>query len=285
MSFEDVLGMNRRNIEYIMCLNQRRHFALVDDKLLTKRILVNNGITVAKVLGSTDSFFKIDEFIDTVSKYPQFVIKPARGAGGSGIAVVTKSFEGYWHLADGSKWDREKQQEHVENVLYGTYSLDTQSDTAFAEDLIKSHPDVRYFTEMGLPDIRIILHKGRPIASMLRVPTRQSKGKANLHAGGFALAIDINTGITGNGWYQGAHLETHPETMVSLAGKNIPYWDEIISTSRRLYDIFPLGYIGADFVVDAVHGPLILELNARPGLEIQNVTGRGMRSILEGGTS
>ena len=30
-----------------------------------------------------------------------------------------------------------------------------------------------------------------------------------------------------------------------------------------------LGYLGVDIVLDKTHGPLILELNARPGLNIQ----------------
>ena len=30
-----------------------------------------------------------------------------------------------------------------------------------------------------------------------------------------------------------------------------------------------LGYLGVDIVLDRYHGPLILELNARPGLAIQ----------------
>jgi D-alanine-D-alanine ligase-like ATP-grasp enzyme len=39
--------------------------------------------------------------------------------------------------------------------------------------------------------------------------------------------------------------------------------------------------MGVDFAIDAHHGPLVLELNARPGLEIQNVTGIGLRALLE----
>lgn len=280
MAIDDVLGMNRRNIDFIMELNPRSNFALVDDKLITKQILQKNGIPSANMLGWTDSFFKIDGFLNSLCNLSQFVIKPARGSGGSGIAVVLKCENGLWHCADGSTWNRDTQREQIENIIYGTYSLDTAGDTAFAEELIKPHKEVRYFTEMGLPDIRIILHCGKPVASMLRVPTRKSKGKANLHAGGFAVGIDLNTGITSCGWFQGKYSDFHPETSVALAGRTIPHWDEIIRISRRLYELFPLGYMGVDFVVDAVRGPLILELNARPGLEIQNVTRIGIRKAL-----
>lgn len=198
--------------------------------------------------------------------------------------MVISSTDDCWHFSDGTRWTREQQQEHVENILYGTFSLDATGDVAFAEELIEIHPDLRYFTSSGLPDIRVIVFEGTPVLAMLRVPTVQSHGKANLHAGGFALGIDIGTGVTGQGWYQGACSDCHPETGVPLVGKQVPFWDVIIAISKLLHDFFPLGYTGVDFAIDAVRGPLILELNARPGLEIQNVTAQGLRPLLERGT-
>jgi hypothetical protein len=42
-----------------------------------------------------------------------------------------------------------------------------------------------------------------------------------------------------------------------------------------------LGYIGVDVVLDANHGPLLLELNARPGLAIQIANFQGLLVPLE----
>jgi alpha-L-glutamate ligase-like protein len=282
MAYDDVLGINRRNIDYIMPLNKREHFVYVDDKLVTKQVLVANNIPCATVHGSTDSFFGIAPFLAMLSHVPRFALKPARGSGGSGILVVRDNHENRWLLSDGVRLNRAQQQEHVENILYGTFSLDSSGDTAFAEELIETHPDLLYFTTLGLPDARIILHCGRPVLSMLRVPTRQSHGKANLHAGGFAVAVDLTTGISGDGWFRGRRITVHPETGVTLAGQRIPFWREMVEISRQLFALFPLGYMGVDFAVDGDRGPLILELNARPGLEIQNVTSRGLRPILAG---
>jgi len=282
MGIDDVLGMNRRNIDYIMELNKREYFVLVDDKLTTKKILADNGIPCAATLASCDSFFGIDSFLDTLSKSARFVVKPACGSGGNGIAVVINSTNGNWRFSDGTIWDHDRQREHVENILYGTFSLDSSGDVAFAEALIEIHPTLRYFTSAGLPDIRVIIHNGTPVLAMLRVPTERSHGKANLHAGGFALSITLDTGITGTGWYRGSRIEHHPETGVELTGIAIPFWSDIIASSRRLYTYFPLGYTGADFAIDATYGPFILELNARPGLEIQNVSAQGLRPLLQG---
>lgn len=41
-----------------------------------------------------------------------------------------------------------------------------------------------------------------------------------------------------------------------------------------------LGYLGADFVLDKERGPVLLELNARPGLAIQIANRSGLRRRL-----
>jgi len=282
MPLSEVLGINRRNIEYVLALNPRKYFSRVDDKLETKSILNAHGIPSATLLGSTDSFFGIAPFLDRLAETRSFVLKPGRGSGGSGIVVVRECLQGRWKLTDGTTWDREEQQDHVENILYGTFSLDSAGDTAFAEELIECHPDLSVYSGFGLPDVRIILLQGRPVLSMLRAPTRQSRGKANLHAGGFAVAIDLDSGLTGEGWHHGGRIGSHPETGEALGGKFIPHWRRLLEISRELFTLFPLGYMGVDFALDVRKGPLILELNARPGLEIQNVTGTGLRPRLEG---
>ena len=42
----------------------------------------------------------------------------------------------------------------------------------------------------------------------------------------------------------------------------------------------PLGYIGIDICIDQALGPLVLEVNGRPGLEIQNVQQEGLLNEL-----
>ena len=280
MSLDDILGINRRNIDYIMELNKREHHMIVNDKLATKKILDTNNIPSAHLLASCNSFFGIEEFLASVSEVSRFVVKPSKGARGNGIIVVEETREGFWYLSGSIKWSHEKQREHLENILYGICSMDSICDTAFAEELIETHPELGYFTQEGLPDIRFIVYRSKPVASMLRVPTQHSQGKSNLHAGGFALDIDLSIGVTGRGWYCGQYIDNHPETGVPLSGRRIPWWKEIINLVARLPELFPLGYLGIDISIDASKGPLVLELNAQPGLEIQNVTKRGMRSLL-----
>jgi alpha-L-glutamate ligase-like protein len=277
---EDILGINRRNIEYVMAHNRREHFRLVDDKLLTKRLLVENGIPCPGLYATATSLFELDGFLESVARRGAFALKPARGFGGKGIAIVTDNDHRGWRLADGSLWGFDEQVEHIGAICYGVYSIDNAMDAAFAEALIEPHEGLAAFSAAGLPDIRLIIYKGAPRMAMIRAATRRSHGTANLHAGGFAVAVDLASGRTGRGWDGAAALSEHPDTGAPISGVRIPHWDRVLSIAGSLYDHFPLGYMGADFAIDKTVGPVVLELNARPGLEIQNVNGRGLRREL-----
>ena len=44
----------------------------------------------------------------------------------------------------------------------------------------------------------------------------------------------------------------------------------------RLSHALQLGYVGVDIVLDANYGPMVLEANARPGLNIQIANNQGL---------
>ena len=59
------------------------------------------------------------------------------------------------------------------------------------------------------------------------------------------------------------------------------YYGDVSGLVKSMMDrSIALGYMGIDFVIDQRYGPQILELNVRPGLEIQNVNGKGLRKRL-----
>lgn len=277
---KNVMGINKRNVELIKPQSDRKILALVDDKLKTKDILNNAGISFSKVYEVCNSFFEIDKFIKSLSLYDSFVLKPSRGYGGNGIEIIKKVENGIWYLSGDRKWDVDDQKDYIREILYGVYSMGDSSDVAFAEELIIAHYDIAPFSENGLPDVRVIVYNGLAVAAMIRVPTKESKGKANLHAGGFAASIELKTGRIEDGWFKRGRILRHPESGKILNNFSIPYWNEIINISNNLMKFFPLQYMGVDFTVDNNKGPIILELNARPGLEIQNVLGKGLLSLL-----
>jgi hypothetical protein len=76
--------------------------------------------------------------------------------------------------------------------------------------------------------------------------------------------------------YRNRIIPEHPDTAHAIAGLEIPNWTKLLDLSARCHDLTGLGYLGVDVVLDAHYGPLMLELNARPGISIQIANRAGL---------
>jgi len=271
-----VLGINRRNAAYVLPYNPRRFYPQVDDKLRTKRLAEQAGIAVPKLYAVVEIPRQVHALPDDLAPYPEFVIKPARGSGGEGILVVVGRSGGLYRRVDGSLLTRADLVFHVQNVLSGIFSLGGQPDKALVEARVHFDPVFERITHQGVPDIRIIVFLGVPVMAMVRLPTRMSKGRANLHMGAIGAGIDIATGTTLTAVLQNSIVGEHPDTGQPVAGLSIPNWNTLLALAAGSSALTGLGYQGIDIVIDRDLGPLILELNARPGLNIQIANGEGL---------
>lgn len=276
-----VVGMNQRNGEFIFGHNPRSLFPLVDDKLRTKHLAEAAGIAVPKLYGVIEIEHDIKNLPSMVAAYDDFVIKPAQGCGGNGILVVTGKSRGGYQLANGTLLGEEHVEHHISNIINGLYSLGGVADRAVIESRVRSDPVFDEVSFRGVPDVRTIVFRSMPVAAMLRLPTRVAGGKANLHQGALGVGIDLATGETTRAVWYGRPLDSHPDTHARLGGRRIPCWDELIIMAARCGDLVGLGYLGVDIVLDRDAGPVMLELNARPGLAIQLANGFGLRKRLE----
>jgi alpha-L-glutamate ligase-like protein len=271
-----VIGLNGRNRAYIMPYNPRSLYRLVDDKVITKRLAMQAHIAVPELYGLIGTVHDAKYFRDIVKGINDFVIKPAHGSGGNGILVITRRKNQLYYKADGLAVSEEEVRHHIANVLGGMYSLGGLPDQAIIEYRVHFDPIFNTLSYNGVPDIRMLVYRGVPVMAMLRLPTRQSDGRANLHQGAVGVGIELNSGRTTLGVYRNRRIHEHPDFDTELAGWNIPGWENLLTLSARCYEFAPLGYMGVDLVLDARLGPLMLELNARPGLNIQIANGRGL---------
>lgn len=276
-----VLGLNGRNGDYIMRCNDRRLYPLVDDKVLCKQRLQQANINVPVLLGHIKTQHDANHLLKRLQDYSEFVIKPANGSGGEGILVITSRRNNRWVTAGGKMIDLDTLEHYVSNILNGMYSLGGHPDTAMIETLVHFDPVFTNLTSQGVPDIRVIVYHGYPVMAMTRLPTRESDGKANLHQGAVGAGIDISSGRTVNAVLQNANVDEHPDTGAKLTGFEIPDWNTLLELSAKCYDAIPLGYLGVDIVLDRELGPMVLELNARPGLNIQIANGFGLKPRLD----
>lgn len=266
---QGVLSINQRNTDFVLRYNPRKLFPLVDDKLKTKKLALNAGIAVPPLYDIIETEQQIKSIDSILAPYKDFVIKPARGSGGDGILVFTDKVFGRYRQINGKLTTSQELSYHLSRLLSGAYSLGGSSDYAIIEKRVVVDPVFAEVSYEGIPDIRIITLLGYPAMAMVRLPTRQSGGKANLHQGAIGVGVDLATGKTMGGVFHNDAIDYHPDTLNPIVGIDVPYWNQILELAARCYDLTGLGYLGVDIVLDKDQGPLILELNARPGLNIQ----------------
>jgi alpha-L-glutamate ligase-like protein len=278
-----ILGMNARSLKYLKPLNTKKGRRIADSKVLTKKYLIRAGLPTPKLLAVFKTPSEVMDF-DWLSLPDNFVLKPVSGYVGGGIVIVKKrsKWAGEWHLMDDSVINIADFRLRCLDILAGQYSLHNLPDWAMVEERIKITKVLRKYAYQGTPDVRVIVYNQVPVMAMLRLPTAESQGKSNLHQGAIGVGVDIATGITTYGVVRGRFVKYVPGTKRKINGIKLPNWNTILTLAVRAQEVVSsLGFLGVDIVFDKEHGPVILELNARPGIEIQNANLAPLKKRLE----
>ncbi|MFC1655295.1 tyrosine/phenylalanine carboxypeptidase domain-containing protein [Patescibacteria group bacterium] len=262
-----VLGINARNLLYVRPYNRKKVIKMADDKIKSKKFLAARGIPVPKLYAEIRNKQDLEKF-DFNSLPSSFVLKPNHGFGGEGIIPVASKRDQFWVTASGKKINKDEFIDHISDILDGRYSIANVGDTAFFEQMIISHDSIGNYSFRGLPDIRVIVHNLIPVMAMLRLPTKESGGKANIHLGAVGIGIDISKGETTFISYKNKIIDEIPG-IGPIKGLKIPFWDDILMVASKCQLNTNLGYMAADIVIDKTSGPVLLEINARGGLDVQ----------------
>lgn len=273
-----IAGLNSRNLNLVYPNNRSEDFPFADDKLETKKLLKEHGIPHPDTYTVVETMGLIAEKWEKVSSNHKIAIKPAKGKTGDGILVLQKNKD-VWYSPSGTKYTVEEIHRHLANIVFGIYSFG-EYDRAIIEYFVHNHSFLKNIFHEGVPDIRIILHKETAIMAMLRIPTKESDGKGNLHQGALGIAIDLKTGMLKEGMCGGEYVSVHPDSSVHFVGMQLPYWSKILEIAHKTAQVSPLKYLGIDIVIDENLGPLVMEINARPGLEIQNINKTGIFEVI-----
>jgi alpha-L-glutamate ligase-like protein len=277
----DILGMNARSADFLL-LNKKTPRKRADDKLLTKRMLRRARVPYPKLLGVLGDAHQVRDF-DWMSLSGGFVIKPVQGFGGQGIVLVRRPAkeEGKFWTVEGKKVSIDDLILHTTDIVEGKYSHNNLPDKAMIEERITIHPKFKKLAVGGAPDVRVIVFNRVPVMAMLRLPTEESNGKANLHQGAIGLGIDMATGITTHGVYKNNQLKYFPDTNKKINGITVPDWNKILLMAVKTQKVSHLPYLSVDMLIDKDRGPVVLELNDQPGLSIQLANMAGLRRRLQ----
>lgn len=276
-----VLGMNARNYFMISRHNKRSLYPLVDDKVQTKMLANNININTPHMIGVIEHQYEVKNLLQIVAGHSEFVIKPAHGSQGKGVLVIKHYENNEFITASGKKLGFNEVYQHISNLLSGLYSLGGQYDVALIEELVHFSDVFANFSYQGIPDVRLIIYKGYPIMAMTRLATKESDGRANLHQGAVGVGLDMRSGKAIQAVSHNLPIKIHPDTGVDLMTLQVPFWREHLLIGSQAFEMTGLGYLGADIVLDKERGPMMLELNARPGLAIQIANGRGLKEVIK----
>lgn len=290
---KEILGINSRNQDFVREYNSLGAKQIADNKIITKRVLSKVGIQSAELYKVVRTKKQL-EFLDWDSLPNSFVLKPNQGTGGNGIVVFYGKKKGKyeWIRPNGTTMSKNDIILHIESILEGRFSMGNRNDIAIIEERIRTDTTLKPYTFKGVPDVRVIVFNGIPVLAMLRLPTKRSNGTANLHSGAICVGIDIASGITREGMYlkknpiiedtyTGTETTLDLENNLPLIGLQIPFWNEILEIAVKCSHASTLGYLGVDIALDREKGPLVLEINARPGLGIQVANKIGLKARLE----
>lgn len=297
MKLSSILGLNARTQLFSYRFNTRKGKKIADSKIQTWRVLKKSAVATPKIIKK----FKTpsDVFSYDWGKLPDaFALKPSRGLGGEGIVVIKKRAEEYelnprtgrkklvpqrvkWVTTQKEKITDDDLKLHVLDILEGAYSMRSEPDVAFVQEYIGRHKVFRKLAYRGTPDIRIIVFRKVPIVAMLRLPTKESKGRANLHQGAVGVGIDIATGITTRAVWHQDYIRRKPGSNKKLHGIKIPQWNNVLMTAVNAQIASGLTYVGVDIVLHPEKGPMVIEINAQPGLQIQLANKVGLRRRLD----
>lgn len=276
-----VVGINMRNARFLLPNNPRRLYQRVDNKLQTKALAEERGLEVPQTYLVVTSPHDVARMEKKLLAHESFVMKPARGSGGKGVLVIDQRDGDAYVKPSGARLSGAELRHHAENILAGLFSLGGNRDHALIEYRVMPAKVLTDISFQGAPDIRIVMLHGYPVMAMLRAATKESDGRANLHQGALGIGIDLATGKTIRAVHHGNMVTKHPDLKTSVIGVQIPFWDKILEIAVTCHEMTELGYLGVDLMVDETKGPLMIEVNARPGLAIQMANGVGLMNRLQ----
>src|SRR5437763_3455844 len=161
-----ILGMNRRNAEYILDHNPRALFPLVDDKLKMRNLCQQIAVPAPAVFAVIASFGKLKDLGAILEERDEFVVKPNCGSGGRGILVVSGRDGRHFLRHNAERITLDDLRQHLSDILSGMYSLGGHTDVVLLQQRIHLHSAFERISFKGIPDIRVILYKNTPALAM-----------------------------------------------------------------------------------------------------------------------
>jgi hypothetical protein len=220
---------------------------------------------------------RVELKVDPVELDADLFVKPVFGRGGKGAERWDLVGPGLYCSSRGLECDRDGLFAHLAAV----------DSPLLIQPRVANHPALNSLNNGALSTIRVLTcldERGAPelIGAALRMAIGGNRVVDNLHAGGIAAAIDLESGMLGSASNLGADsavgwLDRHPDTGALISGTELPYWDDVRDVALRSHRAFPERLLVGWDIAITTRGPLMIEGNGAPDLDImQRFARRGL---------
>lgn len=225
-----------------------------------------------------------------INNLSEFVIKPAGGAKGTGITVITSRRGNKFISGD----DREFDFDGLHKLMLDAFNsgMPRHRDCVLLQERIKQHPAFDQINPNCTNTIRVMtfVNDSGEVEIIGRI-IKFGRGKTmvdNVDKGAMIAPIDDSGTIGPLVKYSSSRLEyidRHPDSDAQISGLKLPFFLEADALAREAQRHLPqLRSLGFDIAITP-QGPVIIEGNAWWGILPQTITRRGfispgMREVL-----
>ncbi len=197
-------------------------------------------------------------------------VKPIAGRGGKGAERWDLGGPGVYCSPDGERLTRDG--------LFARLAEKSLTVPLLAQERLRNHPRIEPLNNGALSTVRVLTclnEEGEPeiVGAAMRMAIGSNNVVDNLHAGGIAAAVDLETGTLGPASNLGADcrlgwMDRHPVSGAQIQGTQLPMWDEVRDFAIRTHRAFSdRVLVGWDIAI-APDGPILVEGNGAPDLDI-----------------
>lgn len=252
----------------VLCEDKRLMYSIangLDINQPNELFSIHNGFFFSPsldILSQNDVLLTINE-----SKSRKLFVKPTFGVGGKGIYIFCKE--------DGMYFCKEH------NITLDSSFLNKIiSHNYVVQEGVIQHSELNQIYPHSLNTFRIVTEVTNNmnvniLFSLLRMGLGGNQVD-NASSGGIYVKIDKETGLFNLKAYSDLDntFEEHPDTNFKFKDYSFPMWDEVISFAKKMaFNFCEIKYIGWDIAFSS-SGPVLIEANHAPSIEIiQDVYG------------
>ncbi len=249
---------------------QRHEYRILfNDKVVCEQLCKGIGVALPVTVGfiwqSNDSRGVLERIFAKTSQR-KLIIKPITGRAGMGIVLAEKTGDGIVII------QRENQ-----TIPFDKYVL---KEAAIVQELIVQDSRMAQISDTSVNTIRVLTIMTETNDSVIVSATARFSANSeayidNWSAGGVAVGVNCQTGYLMKFAFDkvGNRYTHHPVSGILFEGFQIPEWEKILVTARKVQNAFPFyRLIGMDIAIAKDGIPVLIEVNASTDLIFQEQT-------------